>query len=276
MSAPAPPKMDQAITGSSESAIFLFAFVDPSKILAEQLPGSEGNALTLHRTGVVGAIIDSVPVADFCGVDAERNLNDVSWLAPRVRRHAEILAQAMQFSAVFPVPFGTLYNSVESLSAFMEAHEATIARFLLDASDKEEWELRAAARLDDPTVLDRLAHKAWPEWAELSKGLRYMRLCRDKHLLRDLGRAEAAVVARSLIQELEPLSVSCRDRNLEGTGLIARRAFLVSKGNASALSRCVADLNGRPGAESVELTLSGPWPPFSFRPQLNRPLCSSH
>ncbi|KAF2990117.1 hypothetical protein MJC1_02777 [Methylocystis sp. MJC1] len=278
MRTPDPPETNKAILsiGSSESAISLFAFVDANQICAGQLMDSEESALTLHRAGVVGAIIDSVPIADFCGVDSQRNLQDVSWLARRVRRHAEILARAMQFSPVFPVPFGTLYTSLESLSAFMESHEATIARFLLDASDKEEWELRAAARLDDPIVLDRLARKAWPEWAKLSNGLRYMRLCRDKHMLRDLGRAEAAVVARNLVQELEPLSAGSCDRNLEGTDLIARHAFLVPKGNAAALSQRVAELNGRLGAESVEFTLSGPWPPYSFRPQLNRPLCSSN
>lgn len=263
MRAPGQPETDCAIA--------LIAFVDPDQISAEQLPAPEGRALRLHRVGAVAAIADLVPVADFCGVDAEPHLRDVSWLAPRVRRHAEILAWAMQFSPVFPVPFGTLYASVESLAAFIVSHEATIARFLLDASNKEEWELRAAARLDDPTVLDQLARKAWPEWASLTSGIRYMRLCRDKDTLRDFGRAQAAAVADRLVQELEPLTTGRRNRNLEGTDLVARHAFLVPKENAAALSRRVAELNSRLGAETVELTLSGPWPPFSFRPPLDRP-----
>lgn len=271
MRTPDRPETNGAFSGTIEQAISLVAFVDPDRISAEQLPAPEGRALRLHRAGAVAAIVDLVPIADFCGVDAERHLTDVAWLAPRVRRHAEILAWAMQFSPVFPVPFGTLYTSIESLGAFMASHEATIARFLLDATDKEEWELRAAARLDDPTVLDQLARKAWPEWASLTGGVRYMRLCRDKDMLRDFGRVEAAAIADRLAQELEPLTAGRRNRNLEGTDLVARHAFLVPKENAAALSRRVAELNSRPGAETVELTLSGPWPPFSFRPPLERP-----
>lgn len=273
MRTPDQPEADRAISshGSIELAISLIAFVDPDHIFAEQLPAPEGRALRLHRVGSIAAIIDLVPMADFCGADAERHLTDLSWLAPRVRRHAEILAWAMQFSPVFPVPFGTLYKSIESLAAFMAAHEATIARFLCDAYDKEEWELRAVPRLDDPTVLDQLARKAWPEWASLTSGIRYMRLCRDKDTLRDFGRAEAAAVADRLVQELEPLTAGRCNRNLEGTHLVARHAFLVPKENAAALSRRVAELNSRLGAETVELTLSGPWPPFSFRPPLGRP-----
>ena len=150
--------------------------------------------MLLHCVDSIVALVGVVPMADYRGADSERHLSDVAWLAPRVRRHAELVEWMTQCSSVFPAPFGTLYSSLDNLTAFMRAHEATIAAFLRAVADKEEWEMRAVAHFDGPDVLDRLACDAWPNWRELSKGARYMRLCRDKSALIDFGRSRGCRV----------------------------------------------------------------------------------
>ena len=165
--------------------------------------------LMLHRVGSVAALIGIVPLADYSGAEAESRFADIAWLAPRVRRHAELVEWAMQRSSVFPAPFGTLYTSLDSLSAFMLVHEATIAGFLQAVAGKEEWELRAGARFDSPEILDQLACKAWPDLRELSKGARYMRLCRDRSALLDFGRDEAAGLVRDFVAEIEVTGCRC-------------------------------------------------------------------
>jgi hypothetical protein len=259
-------------TSVGEEAISLFAFVDPAEIAKQQLTDhAKEQHLALHCVGSIAAIVGAVPLADFCGLEAERNLGDVAWLTPRVRRHAELLEWAMQSSPVFPVPFGTLYTSLDSLTAFMKAHESTIVGFLRAATNKQEWELRAAVRLDSPEILDQLARKAWPEWGELPKGSRYMRLCRDKRLLLDFGCAEAAVIADDLVGKLEPLTSGVRKRHAAGTEFVARYALLVVKTNVAALRQSLNEAASGQGAEFVTFSLSGPLPPFSFRPDLNKP-----
>lgn len=262
----------------SASVACLFAFAKAADMLPPPPLDGTDQQLIVHRVGSLAALIGIVPATDYCGVDAERRLADIAWLAPRVRRHAELVAWTMRWSAVFPAPFGTLYSSLDSLTTFMRTHEMTIMDFLYMVTGKEEWELRATARLDSPEVLDQLACSAWPGWQELSKGTRYMRICRDKGALLELGRAKAAALADDVIGKIQPLTVDVRRRDTAAgtldtgkTELIARYALLVASSNVSTLRERAQEVNVRAPSQVLSIALSGPWPPFSFRPDLKPP-----
>jgi hypothetical protein len=259
-----------------ETAICLFAFAECADALRQRLPDATiEQRLMLHCVGCVAALVGVVPIDDYHGADSERRLSDIAWLAPRVRRHAELVAWMARRSSVFPAPFGTLYLSLDNLTAFMRAHEATIAGFLRAVADKEEWELRAVADLDGPHALDRLACDAWPDWRSLSKGSRYMRLCRDKSALLDFGRAEAAAFVRDFVAELRPFTSDARRIGLsrlpgpDGEEAVARYALLVAKTGVAAIRDRIREIAPRALSRHVAIALSGPWPPFSFRPHLN-------
>ena len=254
-----------------QDAICLFALA--RRALAPDFPPAEhGERLRLHGAGSIAAVIGIVPIAEYSGVDAERNLADIAWLAPRVRRHAELVNWTMRWSPVFPAPFGTFYKSFGSLTEFLLAHEQTISAFLDRVADKDEWELRGEANFDSPDILDRLACKARPEWRALSKGVRYMRLCRDREALLDFGRADAAAVVRDYVAQVQPLTAAVRElapaRNTDAKAgeSIARYALLVDKTNTDRLRDAVDAIAS--STEHVSIVLSGPMPPFSFRPDL--------
>jgi len=254
----------------AKDAICLYALTQRRHAAGAPAP-EIGEGLHLYGVGAVAALIGIVPIAEYCGADAERNLADVAWLAPRVRRHAELVSWTMQRSPVYPVPFATFFNTFESLTAFMSAHGQTIVAFLDQVAGKEEWELRAAAQFDSPELLDRLACSAWPDWRALSKGVRYMRLCRDREALIDFGRRDAAAVLRGHVEGLRPVTADVRElgpgRQLDPKSgePIARYALLVDRTNAAELR---ARVHAFAPAEAVAIVLSGPWAPFSFRPDL--------
>ncbi|MGA2793156.1 MAG: GvpL/GvpF family gas vesicle protein [Roseiarcus sp.] len=261
-----------------ETAICLFAFAECADARRPHPPEATiERRLMLHCVGSVAALVGVVPIADYQGADSERHLSDIAWLAPRVRRHAELVAWMTQGSSVFPAPFGTLYSSLDNLTAFMRAHEATIAAFLRTVADKEEWELRAVACFDGPDALDRLACDAWPDWRGLSKGSRYMRLCRDKSALLDFGRADAAAFVRDFVAELRPFASDTRLLGLprlpgpDEREPVARYALLMAKTGVAVIRDRVQEIAPRALSRHVAITLSGPWPPFSFRPHLNQP-----
>ena len=207
-----------------DDAICLYAFAQNRH--APKSPFAEiEEQLQLHRVGRLTALTAIVPIGEYCGVDGERNLADAAWLAPRVRRHAKLVNWTMQWSPVFPVPFGTFYKTFDSLTAFMKAHEETIVAFLNRVANKEEWELGAGAKFDDPELLDKLACNAWPDWRALSKGVRYMRSCRDREALLEFGRANAAAVVRDYLDENSaPDSLGSRTCPRTAVGPESRRA----------------------------------------------------
>jgi hypothetical protein len=264
-----------AAASAGEDAVCLFAFIQSGGAIERPLPDAEfERRLILHNVGSVAALIGMVPVADYCGADAERRLADIAWLAPRVRRHAALVTWAMQWSSVFPAPFGTLYVSLDSLTAFVQAHEATIAQFLDAVVGKEEWELRAHAQFGGTEVLLQLAASAWPDWRDLTPGKQYMRLCRDKNALIERGRGEADAFVCAFLAELQPLTAAVRrleagrQFDADATELIARYALLVAKPDVAPLQERVRAAAARASRRHLAMAMTGPWPPFSFRPDL--------
>jgi hypothetical protein len=262
----------------SNEAVCLFAFVTRTSAHETLLPGdAREQRLMLHQVGSVVALISIVPLTDYCGAEAERRLADITWLAPRAHQHATLVEWAMRSSPVFPAPFGTLYLSLDSLTAFMHVHEATISDFLRTVAGKEEWELRASADLNGHEILEQLAGNLWPDWQALTKGTRYMRLCRDRSVLVEQGRAEAVALVHDFVAELQPLTAAVHPHGVramtEAGGLepIARYALLVGKKDVTALQESVREAGNRAAHKHIAIALSGPWPPFSFRPNLDSP-----
>lgn len=260
-----------------QHAVYLFAFADRARI--ERLP--DGSDLPpprpfVHAAGTIAAVVATVPIADYSGPFGERNLADLAWLAPRVRDHDLVCRRVMAGSPLFPAPFGTLYQSFASLTAFTMRHEASIAAFLRAVAGTEEWGLTATAEPASRETLEATARLAWPDWQSLSPGTRYLRLCRERPALAEAARARARQLVAALVDELRPLAVRLRafagaapgDRTAAES--IARYAFLVRSGDVPVLTGRVAELRLQAAQQQVGLTLSGPWPPFSFRPSLQR------
>src|SRR5271157_1883823 len=95
-----------------------------------------------RRNGKVAAVLSRVSRSEFCGPTAEKNLQDLAWLAPRACRHQAVLEQVMRLGPVLPARFGTLFSSTASLETFMRKHETTVARFLERVGGQEEWAVK--------------------------------------------------------------------------------------------------------------------------------------
>jgi hypothetical protein len=268
---------DRPLAVPSDDAIELFAFCD-RRAMPDRPPTGEpfGTGTLLHRVGPIAALVAVVPMAEYCGADAEGHLADLAWIAPRIGRHAALVEWARQWSAVYPAPFGAIYSGLASLSAFVRAHERTISEFLRSVAGQEEWEFRASLRLDGPATLDALARRAWPEVSGLPKGVRYLRICRDREALLEFGRDEVAAFARAAMGRLPVSAIAQRGRSSgevldsPAAEITARYALLVPRADVGAMQETVRDLAGA-GSAGVAVSLSGPWAPYSFRPDLRAP-----
>jgi len=263
-------------------AVYLYALVNGAAAFVDAgLDALGGNDWfsppILHRAGPIGALIGIVPLSDYRGAEAAHHLSDLTWLAPRTMHHAAVLRQAMQVSPVYPAPFATLFASRDSLSTFMLAHAHTLGEFFRTVAGMAEWELKASACLDNRAALEALARDAWPDWAQLTPGTRYLRLCRDRPGLVAASRALTQTMAARFAEQLQPPATAARRLVFQPTPegdsgeLVGRFALLVPLGGAGALAQRVQELADEAAGDGIALTLAGPWPPFSFRPDLPRP-----
>jgi len=253
-------------------AVYVYAFVEGSFVGELRAGPGPGRPPALHRVGSISAIVCAVPVGEFQGADAERRLADPLWVVPRACHHEAVVEDAMRRSPVFPTGFATLYASLDSLTDFMRRHEADISRFLRRVTGQQEWALKITADLDDAKLLDALAMELRPGWPQSSPGTRYLRLRQERPVLIDLAWGRALQRMARIIDALRPHTSDIRElrrsQAARGGARTADHALLVPAGNRAALDEKVAELAAELEPERLRLVLSGPWPPYSFRPAL--------
>ena len=259
----------------ADRAIYVFAFVDAARLDDPIRLAESDGALSLHRVGSISAIIRAVPVAEFLGAAGERNLADPAWIMPRIHHHEAVVETAMEWSPVFPARFATLYASLDGLTEFMRRHEAAIADFLHDVAGRQEWALKVTAELDDLTALDELAMELRPDWAGDSPGKRYLRLRQERPRLLTVAGERAARLIPGIVEGLRPLITAIRPviRATPPLGASAQYvedyALLASIAQKAALKDRIGELAAEWEPRRLRFALSGPWPPYSFRPRLD-------
>jgi hypothetical protein len=258
-------------------AVYAYAFVGGRRA-PPALGEAGGCPLSFYRSGSLGAVIRSVGLGEFCGQQAEVNLSDPSWVAPRACEHAAVLDRVMRAMPVFPLAFATLFAGLGSLALIMDRHRAAIEAFLRRVEGKEEWGLEVVAHLDRRELIEGLATAKWPQLASLPTGTRYLRLRQAHGELIALARIRAVQTMDALVDALRPVA-EVRNRLKQGVGdddtggRIGNWSLLVDRADRLVLRRLIDELESRSARYEIWLRLSGPWPPFSFRPCLDPAGC---
>jgi gas vesicle protein GvpL/GvpF len=179
----------------------------------------------------------------------------------------------MRRAAIFPVPFGTLYRDLDSLAALIRAHRGVLRRFFREVAGCGEWEVRLGLRLAAPQALEAVAGDLWPDWAGLPPGTRYLRMCRERPRLLAAAGLRAEGIAVGFADRLRPLGTALRRLpspapDAAAGEFRARFALLVATAAADRLGGQVRRIADEAAGCGAAVALSGPWPPFSFRPDL--------
>jgi Gas vesicle synthesis protein GvpL/GvpF len=257
-----------------DRVVYVYAFVEQGPPGSLRAPPDTEQALSLHHVGGISAVICHVPKSEYCSPKSEQDLTEPAWLMPRIRHHETVVERVMAWSAVFPMRFATLFVTLDSLTNFMRRHETAIAAFLRQVRRQEEWALRITVTFDDLTVLDDLANQLWPEWSGYSPGLRYLRLRQKRPCLVKAARERAEMLMPAILAGLGPPAGMIRHlpRPMATCDPEHRRvdnyALLVPVAQRAALTNRLSDLAATWGPKHIGFELSGPWPPYSFRPSL--------
>jgi hypothetical protein len=258
-------------------ALYLYCLARSGALAALDGPGVDGEgSINLIAFGNVVAVASAVRVDDFLGPSAEARMKDLAWVGPRVCRHEEVVERAMRASPVVPARFATLFSSRERLAAWLETHQDAISRALDRFADHEEWAVKGTLdrRKAEACFLDAaLARQSGV--LSSSPGARYFE---ERRLQAGVGReldawlSEAgARIAKALLdhaaefREREVVSGEAPDE--EGARVL-NWAFLVSRSSVDDLGARIQQINAEQSERGLILTLSGPWPPYSFCPSL--------
>jgi hypothetical protein len=222
--------------------------------------------------GSVGAVFGEVELAEFCGEAAEARLEDLAWLGPRVCRHEAVIEHIMCQSPVLPAHFATLFTSFGSLERYVLEHADAIARFFAQLGDKQEWGLKGM--LNRAEALSRLGsadETAMEPARPQSPGVQYFQKKRlEAQLERDLN-TRLKDYCRGAAVSLNDRASAFREREVmrSATDVLFNWAFLLSPQALMDFRARLQRLNGDEAFPGLRLALSGPWPPYSFAPDLS-------
>jgi hypothetical protein len=244
-----------------------FALVAAGVPLPDPLPvGLEGAPVVLLPAGKLTAVVQSLSPAYLVRLQ-ESGAGDAAraWLTDRLMEHAQVVEAIAAAAPAFPFGFGVLLNDPAALRAALAPHLDMLAAFLAGADGRHEWCLKFYLREVAPRRGEMaLAARSGRDYLAARRALSAQQAARVQAGRRFVEQALA---------RLRPLceATLCRETGAapgKGLTLLANVALLVRVSERAMLLAAVAAMVAPALAEDTELTLTGPWPLYSFRPRI--------
>lgn len=239
--------------------------------------GVTGDDLAARADGVAGvggapprtitgagltAIVADVSDREYGAAALRRNLEDLDWLARTARAHHAVLDAVAQRGPVVPMRLATLFARDAAVTDTLRERAADFRRALSVLHARSEWGVKAYAVKPADPVPDSAEPAAGP-------GAAYLRRRRAQLTASKDAREEAVASAQAVYDQLGRLAALSRlyppqapDLAGQATPMVLNAAYLVADERAGEFAEVVADLAAR--HRFVTLTMSGPWPAYSF------------
>lgn len=197
-------------------------------------------------------IVSTVPGRDYDEQQLAARLADPEWVALCGMAHHEVIARAARGYAVAPFRLLTLFRSDARVAEEAEKLRSTIEQALDRVGDRREWVIRVVM------CRPRAAARARP-----STGTSYL-LARAAESHGHAPTPVARRAARALVKEAARYADRLVQRESAAAHLVYDGALLVSRSREHDLSVAVRRWTRRLVSLDCRVSLTGPWPPYSF------------
>jgi hypothetical protein len=244
-----------------------FALVPSGAARPDPWPrGLEHGAIALLPAGPLTAVAQ--PVSDSFltrlqeggGGDAARD-----WLTDRLLEHEHVVESFVAAGPVFPLGFGVLLADPDALRVAVAPHLETLSAFFAGTAGRQEWCLKFYLRETAPRRGEMaLAARSGLDYLAARRALPEQQAARD---------AAGCRFVEQALERLRPLCEAMLGRETgaapgKGLRLLANLALLVRGAARETLLAAVAALVAPAAEQGLELTLTGPWPLYGFRPPI--------
>jgi hypothetical protein len=235
--------------------------VNPSELSGlPSLPGGKPpRALAIADN--LSLVVANVPADAYRADVVEARLGDLDWVGRCGSSHHAVADALTPAHTVAPLRPFTLFSSEERARARFSSLVEDLDAALERVSGKSEWVLRIGT--PDPALMSIDRQAAAP--ARAVSGAAFLA---QKAAARQAAAERAARVRRDAAAVFHTLSsvADQADRREPdpGTGLLLDAAFLVSRRQSAAFKRTLqAEARGLL-RDGCRVSLTGPWPPYSF------------
>jgi hypothetical protein len=228
------------------------------------LPGAGPVRLLDVERGLFVAAAD-VPLDKYGEAAINRGLANLDWVSRIAVAHEAVVESFIAETAVLPMKLLTIFTSDDRAIEHVRAQRSRLAGVVKRVANHQEWGVRVV--LDRARAVAAAPQK--PVAARAGTGVAYLS---QKKAQRDVS-VELAANARETVAALyDRLAARARDAKrrmagdmpVQGGPLLLDAAFLVPRGRAASFAALTARESRSLARHGYGLTVSGPWPPYSF------------
>lgn len=251
------------------TAIYLYCLVHgprPSLARAPRgLPGTRPPRILDAGAGLWLVVADA-PLARYGAAPIERGLRDLKWVSACAVAHEAMVEYCGRAGTVIPMKLFTLFTEDARALTHVTRTRRKLDRLIARVADRAEWGLRLS--LDEARALRRVHEGIARISGGVSTGKGFLlRKRRERDAARDLveqARVEAERIFGDLARRADDARRQTPAQGAAGIRGLLDAAFLVRVGRERQFRAAVTAMAGRLAGTGYELTLTGPWPPYSF------------
>lgn len=213
--------------------------------------------------GLFIAVAD-VPLDRYGESAINASLSKLDWVSRVAVAHEAIVESFVAAIAVLPMKLFTIFTSDDRAIDHVREQRRRLGSLVKRVAHHQEWGVRVA--LDRTRAAAAVSKKA-P--AGSATGASYLT---GKKAQRDASRELASRARETVAGLYDRLSAVSRDAKrrtaaelpAQGGPLLLDAAFLVPRARASAFGKRVAREAAALARQGYDLTITGPWPPYTF------------
>lgn len=234
--------------------------------LPKGVPGT-GPARALDLDRGAWLIVADAPLNRYNEDAINRRLSDLNWVSRSAVEHERVIESFIDAAAVLPMKLFTIFSSDDRALAHVRQERRRIDVLIRRVANQHEWGVRVVLERARAPRNVRSSAKAAPSGAaDGGAYLRYKKAQRDSSV-------ELAERARETVETLyDRLAAVARrakrrtasELPIQGGPLLLDAAFLVPRSRSVTFRSMVARETGVLARQGYGVTLTGPWPPYSF------------
>lgn len=210
-------------------------------------------------------VVADAPLERYGSVPIEAKLGDLDWVSRCALAHESVIAHMSRHGTVIPMKLFTLFSTDDRARSHFARTRKRIDRLIRRITGRDEWGVRVS--MDERVVVkSRLDGQSRPTRA--SSGTAFLM---GKKKEKDAARGlvdEARGEAERVFQALSRHADDERQRTPVQAGgsvrLLLDATFLVPSQQASRFKETVRALARALEPKGYRVTLTGPWPPYTF------------
>jgi hypothetical protein len=207
-------------------------------------------------------VVADAPLDRFNEAAINRRLRDLDWVARAAMAHEAVVESFVDAAALVPMRLFTIYRNDDRALQHIDQRRSHLRTILKRVAHHDEWGIRVA--FDAARAVDRGADARGGRRVTGAAFLKGKKAMLDATLA-----ARSGDVARGLYDDLARKASLARRRSarelpVKSGPLLLDASFLVARARSRQFRAAALRERARLDADGFVVTLTGPWPPYSF------------